>query len=506
MTVRMGFKESDFDRRFQVLRESFRNGRYQSVEQMLLLLASGRIPHEHRTESANIARRSGYPLHALKLLRRGCGRGAPGKLIAPERAEYAASLAMLGSSTEAHQIFDTVDSSQAPETPLLRAIAFLAVWEHESAIPHLERYLGTSRNAENRIAAELRLAACLLRSGFEGHAGLGPRIEAARREAERLGLSPQWLYATHLMGEYRFAAKGDLEGALGEFELIRRRFPAQEALMARTWTAVLGARIRGDGRARTTALESLRKETIRAGDWITARLHDLCVAAVLKSSLHLERVFFGSPFPGFRRFALLRCGAVGMSDRFPDWHELKLGVGRGSCPVLDVARGAHSLGQGLLREESVPRRLLGALASDFYRPIHEAELHERLYPGDRYDPGKSGLRVRVAVLRLREWLGRERLPLVLEALGKSYRLDSPSSCVLRIPHPDRPRAAPPVALARSVETLFRRFGPREFTSRQVAAALGGSVRSANLLLLAACSHALILKSGGGPSTRFRIVR
>src|SRR5207302_175208 len=75
-------------------------------------------------------------------------------------------------------------------------------------------------------------------------------------------------------------------------------------------------------------------------------------------------------------------------------------------------------------------RMLQSLALDFYRPLQLAELHERLYPREYFNPFSSPDRVHQAARRLRRWLQENRIPLgISEELGQ-YRLSSDRGCTV----------------------------------------------------------------------------
>ena len=75
-------------------------------------------------------------------------------------------------------------------------------------------------------------------------------------------------------------------------------------------------------------------------------------------------------------------------------------------------------------------RLLGALASDFYRPFRLASLHALLYPDQYFNPVSSPARFHQATRQLRAWLKASGLSLRLEETDGLYRLRGKGALVV----------------------------------------------------------------------------
>ena len=179
--------------------------------------------------------------------------------------------------------------------------------------------------------------------------------------------------------------------------------------------------------------------------------------------------------------------------------------------TVEAATGIHGRGRGFLEEGQVIQRLFQAFATNRYARIPLAELHEAVFAGEYFSPKASSDRIHQALRRLRAWLRRNRVPLlVIERLG-FYGLEATSSCALRVrvpPSVSGPPGDPAVRtrIARRLALLARSFGAGEFAVSEAARVLRVSTDSALLYLREALEGGLAQRSGAGPATRYRLIR
>lgn len=166
---------------FKDLDNRIRLGKAREVVHILHKLNTAKIPRDLLAEAANIARRAGIPLFAVRLLNP-IVRNQEG-LIHPatlrEQAEYAVALTRIGVVTEAKKILESLSSDTDPMISLYRAYAAFAQWDSKSAIRHLEEFV-VSPGVDDymRLVGQVNLASGLI--GASQYSGAGDLLEDLR--------------------------------------------------------------------------------------------------------------------------------------------------------------------------------------------------------------------------------------------------------------------------------------------------------------------------------------
>jgi hypothetical protein len=124
--------------------------------------------------------------------------------------------------------------------------------------------------------------------------------------------------------------------------------------------------------------------------------------------------------------------------------------------------------------------MLKILCSDFYRPWRLPALHEELFPERFYSVDTSPRVMHQALMRTREWLSSEKLPIDLLYSESGYRLKGRKSYVFKISGPAAPVESAVVGtIAKRIE---KHFGKKAFTTIELAELLGCSDRNARRAL------------------------
>jgi hypothetical protein len=232
-------------------------------------------------------------------------------------------------------------------------------------------------------------------------------------------------------------------------------------------------------------------EAEEIGHWETRRDVDRYLALLTGDEALLRHLWFGTPFEGYRARLVKEWGRpLSLGDSYE----------RGRGHVLDVTSGA--VGRKSIRNLPREHRLLATLASDFYRPFRVAALFEALFPDERFLPTTSANRVHQAVRELRGWLEAHAPGITVEAHGSDYRLVVGAGWAVCVP-----AAAPSFETpdARALRDLKQRFADRPFTTREAAAALAVSGRTALRWLADAVAEGKLERQGkrAAASYRFR---
>jgi tetratricopeptide (TPR) repeat protein len=213
----------------------------------------------------------------------------------------------------------------------------------------------------------------------------------------------------------------------------------------------------------------------------------------------LTQLYFGSPYPRLRERLLARLGGFA---ELPAHYDRVCGKAGPKPPVLETRNGLSTAAHGAhLKEGQLLQRLLQALNMDYYSPLSVAEIHEAVFPGEYYNPDSSRDRVHQSLKRLRQWLATHRIPLTVAERDHLYVLEGAPACIVR---ETALAAGPTLRLQASVNQLHKAFGSVAFSSREVAQALGVSLRSANDCLREALDSGLVHQEGRGPACRYRV--
>jgi hypothetical protein len=214
------------------------------------------------------------------------------------------------------------------------------------------------------------------------------------------------------------------------------------------------------------------------------------------------KVYFGTPYPSFRRKMLAKFrGDTTIPETF-DWTGETADGGASVGTLLDLVETHHEPPRESLGQGTIVRLLLTVLSSNFYDFFSTAALHSRLYPESFYNPDTSPARVYNTVKRVRRWLTDNAIPLAIEERNGAYGLNFlvPAEGAARLRVTIQPALSP---VAAAVKLLRSRLAGDEFQGHQAALAWDVSIRTAQRILLHALECGLILRIGAGRTSRYR---
>lgn len=456
------------------------------------------IPRADRAAYAQLCWRTGLTelgLSSLAPCLRSEGRSATVASSA-ERAEHAQCLIRAGAPAEALAILRDVDAREYPRAHLYLASARIAHWDYSGSIAPLEAFLAsTAPRSYDRLIARVNLAAALAHEGDGRLVRVGLRtaaLEAANRRATVLHASALEIEAQILLDERRFA---EALALIDRAAQILGAFGAADEWYTRKWRAIARLREERSESAAREAHRSAREEALRRGSWESARQLDGELALRLRDDAIYRAVYFGTPYPCFRRKLAAKWSEAGRAETA--WEcELREGAGAG-LPVLDVSDGSY--GNAKLNAAKRLHRLLFTLAADRYRPQTPAALFFAIFPGEVYHPRHGKQRVHQAISALRRWIGEAGAPLDVAETGGAYRLEG--SCRLRLPawSPfDEGTWRGEVARHK-----LRALAADAFTSSEAQAAIGLSRRTTLRILSEGLREGWLAREGNRRSSRYR---
>lgn len=361
---------------------------------------------------AEMYRRVGWQPLAIKVLHPLVRSEAARKWAAEDadRAEYAANLTFVGATDEAIQILKTLDPKANPKVLLFQAFAHLAKWDASAAEPLLRQYVADGRLSEyDRRIGTVNLFASLV-STQDGRSEIlekGPGIIA--------GIEPQSLLWVNLNEILTQAAIWEKKWKLAESCLSLLASAPQMTgvsyqLFIEKWRLFYASWTEGMTSRRLRQFDNLIDLARNNYRWEVLR-DTVFLKALVTNDLNLARdLYFGTPHAAFRKRIVANFPEFSI-PRDGQW-ALALGGRRRRTdekPFLDLTKTPDGL-----KTNQAPDRLLRILLSDIFRPQPLAQVASQLFPDQYYHPVHSLNRVNQILLRLREFLSQNQIPLQIQ--------------------------------------------------------------------------------------------
>lgn len=380
---------------------------------------------------AELCRRVGWQENAVRILHpvvRPSGR-ARWKLGPAELAEYAANLSFVGASAEALQILRELNSRQEPRALLFQAFALFGQWDYHQALPLLRTYCDLEVLTDyERQVGNINLLAALVNTGnFE---------ECLERAESFIGTVPArsllWTNALEIQAQaHIFMNSHDKAQRCFEqmAEAPHMRGAAYQLFIDK-WRIFNELRTHGVSKSLLKQFDQVTELAREQKRWETVRDCGFLKAWASDDEELARMVFFGSPYPEYRRRIISRM-------------EISVDIGDSFVWTLKEGRGGKSLdlryAPVFLKDGDLPLRLLDILVSDFYRPQALASVAARLFPGEYYHPTHSLNKINQVLLRLRQTLDSEGLGLKVEWVRGALKLEALKPLSILVPHPEAER-------------------------------------------------------------------
>lgn len=394
-----GIQKVNWDDKLKRWEKDVQEGRLAQGQHELFRLTHLEVPDRHRSQVARLLRRSGQALKGLKILtpivldpESQMYEGLPNSTL----VEYAALIKSMGLVQEARALLDQVNTKEFPEALLIRSFCHFAYWDYASARPDLEAYVGSRISDYQKLVGKINLLACHLQLKELGPAeSLFNELEKQiqpdgnlRLWANLLELKTQWLIHSE-----------DLDQATQVIDEARKTLSEDTSLdrvFADKWVAFIKAK-------KTKSLEPLRafhKKAKDRGHWETLRQLDFLMQLVEPDQERIQRLYFGSPNPLYRKVIEEEFGFQPEQD-FVD-------VGPEKAPVLDVFEGQLDGRELISSPGGYVHRFLWSVFFDIYKPRMMAQVFSMLYPEEHFNVFSSPDKVHQLASRLRKDLNGVR--------------------------------------------------------------------------------------------------
>lgn len=378
---------SDWQRRLSEADTLIRAGQSAKAQVIVQRLAKLKVPRARVEEFSSIARRCNRWEISLGVLKPYIYPKVKSRAVVSdsERIEYALSLQRAGALQESMNILSRTEVRELPAATLGRAFAAMKQWDYGTARKELDEYLKHEAKISEyqAIIARVNRLACL---GYEASAEFFDEFEClspilSSQTYRLLWANSQEILALRLLelGRYK-----ETEERVQQALTMIGRNDGPYALLLQKYERVAQSLMRGS----IEELLSFRKEALAAFDWETLRHLDY-YATILQPDGHwAKRVFFGTPYAGFRR----------KLEALRAFSEKDFVVVAGSKEkVFDPwFPGSH--------EGDLVHRLLVLLLRDWYRPLSVGGIFAALHPEEKFDVDSSFARVRQLLKRATSWL------------------------------------------------------------------------------------------------------
>jgi hypothetical protein len=354
----------------------------------------------------------------------------------------------------------------------------------------LKDYLSRPLDDYQRIVGQVNLASALVheRHYHDAETTLG-ELEASTRRQNLSALYGNTLERRAELSIYQhnwLAA----ENCLKKAEDAVRQAEGFDAFFVRKWRIILHPFQHPKSGLRQ--LEQFREVARGNEHWETVRECDAHRAIVCKERKTLLHVYFGTPYRSYQERLLKDFEE---SVDLPEVYVWAFGKRKGENQKYDLFRDSTALKFGQLKH-----RFMKTLTSDFYRPFRVGHLFSEVYSGELFQVNGSRARIHEGIKDLRRWLKRNHIPLrILEHRGE-YHLSSEAQLGLVV-HSNKWWHRNSL---KGLDRIREKANSEPFSAVQVASWLDVPRRTAFELLKEGLEKKLFLKSGAGPSTRYRV--
>jgi hypothetical protein len=490
------------------LESLLKQGKIQSVQGELARIDFKKIDNSERARWSRLSRKARLPELAIEVLFPICREEAYRTSNPGDEAltEYAIALEAVGAKKEAARYLDRVNGEAFPKGALVSGFFKIRHWDWTSALTEFDKVLAhpTSGPDEQMTARIFRASSMIFGRDLwdEGDAELAKIQKEIGPDYFRDGFkSTLILRAQVAIKQLRVQ---DAETFLAEYSRLcaEDRLPSDRLYLLQ-WQSILNLRLGRDEEKSLAQLDEVVEGFKRLRRFENARACEFYRVHYGRQESEAHKYFLGTPHEGYRRW-LLKTLPPAKQDEIRQAYPMKIGTQNGHEFFLDIRTGESDCSPTYLKSGQLLQRLLSALCADLVAPPTVAGLHDHIYPEENFDPKTSPNRVHQALFRLRRWLEKSRIPLLIVEKEGFYRLDVKAGYqgTMILPGSDLGVAG---TLKYRLDKLKSAFDAEYFSAKDAADALNCSGATARRLLLDAKKQDLVHVQGAGPSTRYQIL-
>jgi tetratricopeptide (TPR) repeat protein len=478
----------DIGAELDLIEAQTRQGRLGSARMLIRKISLKGIKRTHRLRLAQLARRVGLSLAAVRILN---PIVRPKKILLDpashsEKAEYAAALIDAGAVNEGNDLLVDLDYRREPRILLFRSFGLFTHWDYAAAVPLLETYIKTCRDDYQKLVGQVNLAAALvtLNKSEQAEPVLKSLVELTQKQGHlRLHANCLELLAQLHFTRDQFAKA---EKCLEEASEVLKSTGSLDEFFVKKWSLFLEMSKRPVTESDRKRLDLVKATALRKNHWEGARDCDYFLAKRLNDVSLLTHLYFSTPHQGFRD----RVKNVLKGEPAEYIWNLKSDHKRPHT-YFDLASGRDSRSDISLKVDQLPYRMLVILSADFYKKSRVPALFANLYPGEYYDPETSHFRVHQVLERLKKWFTVNELPLAISEDHGFYSLDANGTYGIRKTLHDQKKTP----LEKKIWELTHSVRGSEFSTVALAQSSGRPLRSVQRLIEAGVKTGILEQTG-----------
>lgn len=476
------------------IEELIKNSEFESAQRRLLALRKKKVPADFLLRFSHLARRAELPSLGITTLSPAVHPRGRKKIIGSDEhvVEYAACLIRVGACREANKLLSSKNLDSNLEALFFRAGLHVKEWNYSQAVPLFREYVEkTATSPYTCSIGRINLALSLVFEEKYDEAAL------LINEVLTTDGNAKWKLvkgnAYRILGGLEFY-RGNYEFALNAFHHAHKIFVDSKSIdhfLIKKWVHLTNYFLSKGSKPSLAEVQKNREEAVQRQHWESVRDIDYQLAVFHHDDELLLKVYFGTPFEGFRKRLLKRVPDLVVPETY-QWRigeKLKGKVVRFSEKDLGLKPGLSLY------------RLYLALTSDFYRSITAVELFEKTFPEDFYIPGSAEQRVYQVISRLRREFSKS-IPLTIDSNDHPFRLVATGPIEIQV---IQGNAATKKQYNHRLEQIKEQVRGTPFSSAFVAEQLNLARRSANELVAEALKEGQILQIGAGNRTRYVFV-
>lgn len=420
-----------------LIEELIRSGRHNKANRLIQSFNIANLTRDERLEYSTQARRLGLTIQALKALNKVV---YPESKLTPsatqeELLSYALTLTSLGLKQQALQVYKSIRFNFNSDAILNYSYLLMNIWEYRLAAKNLRHFLKKFHNENNYklFIAKINLTACNI-AALEYDSSiaiLNELIPELEKEKHYLLLGNCY----ELMGQcyfYNMNYEKAIKVLNRAHELLKNQ-KGRYLFYVKKW-ATLSKLYKNKNEIHSfNDIYHIKDEALAAKDWETVRECDYHLSILKKDVLLFKKVYFGTPFNGYRK--KMRS------------HELYQKIGANKFlwkigPInknltLDLSTGLFTDNNNLPPGENI-HKLISFLCSDFYKSFSMSEIFEGVFPSSVYNPQHSNNNVYQLINRTRNYLNAKKIDLSIKCNDHNYVLNSNFGLLVEVEKKQKP--------------------------------------------------------------------
>jgi len=380
----------------------------ENARQALSKIEIESVPKDLRASFAQLCRRAGINRLGLQFMHH-LMHEQRSEATARDHIEYSSCLRRLGLIRQAHRTLERVIDQ--PQARLHQAFCYVHEWDYSSSCASLLKFLEGNPPARETLVAKVNLIAGLifLNEWDTAEQWLDEVEKQCREDSKHMFLNCQEFrvqihHHAGRLDEARRVLKEAWSSAGGQDGVT--------TLLLEKWRHIIALTAKDQDAEQS--LRAFQAKVREAGHWESLRHLDWEMATALGDGELAKQVYFGTPFPAFRRMIL----SSQLAAAIPPQTLRSDARSNEGARVVDGLTGENMP----FKFGSLPYRTLLLMCSDAYQPWTVYRIFDGMFGDENFDPFTSPNRVYQMVNRIKDEIEHDKIPLEVQSSGRGFRL------------------------------------------------------------------------------------